>query len=408
VSTTEVSQQPAPDAGDADLPSPAPQQTWLGVPWTTWRRLLTRLAPGLLYLGIRELGFLALTWMAGRDGTTATTALTSWDGQWYLSIASGGYHGVPPTLLDAFGHRTANTPLAFFPGYPELVRGVALLPGVDVVAAALAVSLVCGIVGAYAVARLGRRVGGSPSVGLIMVVLFAASPMAIVLSMAYSEAMFCALAAWTLVGVLERRWVLAGLCALGAGLVRPTAAALVITVIAVAVVAIVRRRDGIRPWLGLVLAPAGLLAYLGFVAARTGSPTGWFQIQQQGWDSRFDGGVATVRFGAEVLASGRSVLEVVTVAVLLIAILLVVLCIRQRVAWPLVLYGALVLAMDLGSNGLMNSKARMLLPAFTLLLPVAMALAKRQPRTMIAVLVTIAVVSAWFGAYALTGWPYAI
>jgi hypothetical protein len=408
VSTTEVSQQPAPDAGDTGLPSPAPQPTWLGVRWTTWRRLLIRLAPGLLYLGIRELGFLALTWMAGRDGTTATTALTSWDGQWYLSIASHGYHGVPSSLLDAFGHRTANTPLAFFPGYPELVRGVALLPGVDVVAAGLAVSLVCGIVGAYAVARLGRRVSGSPRVGLIMVVLFAASPMAIVLSMAYSEAMFCALAAWSLVGVLERRWVLAGLCALGAGLVRPTAAALVITVIAAAVVAIVRRRDGIRPWLGIVLAPAGLLAYLGFVVARTGSPTGWFQIQRQGWDSRFDGGVATVRFGAEVLASGRSVLEVVTVAVLLVAILLVAIGIRQRVAWPLVLYGALVLAMDLGSNGLMNSKARMLLPAFTLLLPVALALAKRQPRTMIAVLTAIAAASAWFGAYALTGWPYAI
>jgi hypothetical protein len=96
------------------------------------------------------------------------------------------------------------------------------------------------------------------------------------------------------------------------------------------------------------------------------------------------------------------------VAVLLTAILLVALSIRQRVAWPLVLYGALVLAMDLGSNGLMNSKARMLLPAFTLLVPVAVALAKRRPRTMIAVLAAIAVASAWFGAYALTGWPYAI
>ena len=40
-------------------------------------------------------------------------------------------------------------------------------------------------------------------------------------------------------------------------------------------------------------------------------------------------------------------------------------------AWPLVLYGTLVLAMDLGANGLMNSKARLLLPAFTLLIPAA-------------------------------------
>jgi Gpi18-like mannosyltransferase len=346
--------------------------------------------------------------MAARDGKTVTSALTSWDGEWYLNIAASGYGGVPASLLDAFGHRSDRTPLAFFPGYPALVRAVSLLPGVDVAAAGLTVSLVCGIAGAYAVARLGRRIGGSPQVGLILVALFAASPMAIALSMAYSEAMFCALAAWTLVGVLERRWVLAGLCALGAGLVRPTAAALVVTVIAAAVVTIARRRDGIRPWVGLVLAPAGLLAYLGFVAARTGSATGWFQIQQQGWGSMFDGGVATVRFGLDVLASGRSVLEVVTVAVLLIAILLLALSIHQRLAWPLVLYGALVLAMDLGSNGLMNSKARMLLPAFTLLVPLALALAKRRPRTMIAALAAIAVASAWFGAYALTGWPYAI
>ena len=103
-------------------------------------------------------------------------------------------------------------------------------------------------------------------------------------------------------------------------------------------------------------------------------------MQRQGWDSTFDGGVATVKFGLDVLATGRSVLEIVTIAVLLVAIALVVISIRQRVAWPLVLYGTLVLAMDLGANGLMNSKARLLLPAFTLLIPAAIGLAKRRAR----------------------------
>jgi hypothetical protein len=136
--------------------------------------------------------------------------------------------------------------------------------------------------------------------------------------------------------------------------------------------------------------------------------TGWFVLQRQGWDSTFDGGVATVKFGLDVLATGRSVLEVGTIAVLLVAIALVVISIRQRVAWPLVLYGTLVLAMDLGANGLMNSKARLLLPAFTLLIPAAIGLAKRQRGTAITVLVGVVVASAWFGAYALTGWQYAI
>jgi hypothetical protein len=239
-------------------------------------------------------------------------------------------------------------------------------------------------------------------------VLFAASPMAIALSMAYSEALFCALAAWALVGVVERKWLLAGLCTLGTGLVRPTAAALVVTVAAAAIVTIVRRRDGVRPWLGLVLAPMGLLGYLGFVAQRTGSLTGWFTLQREGWNSTFDGGVATVRFGLDVLSSGRSVLEVVTIAVLVAAVALVVISVRQRLPWPLVLYGALVLVMDVCANGLMNSKARLLLPAFTLLLPIATGLAKRRPGTVLTVLAAIAVASAWFGAYALVGWQYAI
>jgi hypothetical protein len=64
--------------------------------------------------------------------------------------------------------------------------------------------------------------------------------------------------------------------------------------------------------------------------------------------------------------------------------------------------------MDLGANGLMNSKARLLLPAFTLLIPPAMALAKRRPGTVVTVLVGVVVASAWFGAYSLTGWHYAI
>jgi hypothetical protein len=410
VSTTEVSGQQAADADQVPVPAAVPDaaQAWLGVPWRTWRWLLTKLAPCLLYLGIREAGLLMLAWMAGRDGTSVTGALTSWDGQWYLDIAADGYAGVPGRLTDAFGRRTVDTPLAFFPGYPALVRGVSFLPGVDVVAAALTVSIACGIVCAYGLARLGTRVGGSSRVGLILVALFAAAPMGIVLSMAYSEALFCALAAWALVGVLERRWLLAGVCALAAGLVRPTAAALVVTVVVAAIVALVRRQDGYRPWLGIVAAPLGLLGYLGFVAVRTGQVTGWFVLQRQGWDSTFDGGVATVRFGLDVLASGRSVLEVATVGFLVVAIALVVVCVRQRLAWPLVGYGALVLAMDLGSNGLMNSKARMLLPAFTLLLPVAVALARRRPGTVVAVVGGLAVAGAWFGAYALTGWQYAI
>lgn len=64
--------------------------------------------------------------------------------------------------------------------------------------------------------------------------------------------------------------------------------------------------------------------------------------------------------------------------------------------------------MVLGSDGLMNSKARLLLPAFVLLIPPAIGLARRRPGTAVAVLAGLTVTSAWFGAYSLTIWPYAI
>ncbi len=372
-------------------------------------RVTLLLAPALVFLAIRELGLLVLGLMADRWNKSPTTALTSWDGQWFLGIAQGGYGGVPRFLVDAFGKRTPETPLAFFPGYPALVRWIDGLPGVETHGAAFTVSLVSGVFCAYGLFRLGTGIrDGSPRAGLALVALFAASPMAVVLSMTYSEATFCALAAWALVGVVERKWILAGLCTAGAGLVRPTAAALLLAVGLAALTAVITRRDGWKPWVGGMIAPLGLLGYLGYVAARTGQLDGWFAVQQRGWDSRFDGGAATWKFALANLGEPRSVLELTTVWILLIAVALVVLGFRRRLEWPLLVYGIGVLVMDLGSNGLMNSKARLLLPAFTLLVPAALAVAKRRTSTAVALLSGLAVFSAWFGAYAITAWQYAI
>lgn len=384
----------------------AGERTW------TVRRIGVLLAPALIFLGIRELGLLVLTWMASRNYHSVSEALRSWDGQWFLAIADGGYAGVPDGLVDAYGQRSAETPLAFFPGYPTVVRWFAAVDGsggIGLVTAALTVTIVSGVFCSYGLARLGRRIsGGSRRVGLILVALFAAAPMSVVLSMAYSEAMFCALAVWSLVGLMERRWVLAGVCCSLAGLVRSTGAALVLAVCVAAVFAVVRRQDGWRPWVGGLVAPVGLLAYLAWVGFQTGEWNGWFALQERGWGTGFDGGAATLRFSLDALADARSVLEVATVALLVVAIVLLVVMIVHRTEWPLIVYAAAVLLMDLTSNGLMNSKARLMVPAFTLLVPVAIGLARRRTSTFVVTLGALTLASSWFGAYALTSWGYAI
>lgn len=406
MSATDVTQ--AESSSEEELPEAVPETA---SPWTM-RRVGVLLAPALIFLGIRELGLLVLTWMASRNFHSVSEALRSWDGQWFLAIADGGYSGVPDGLVDAFGQRSAETPLAFFPGYPTVVRWFAAADGsggIGLVTSALTVTIVSGVVCSYGLARMGRHIrGGSPHTGLILVALFAATPMSIVLSMAYSEAMFCALAVWALVGVLERRWVLAGVCCALAGLVRSTGASLVLAVCLAAVVAIVTRQASWRTWVGGLLAPIGLFAYLAWVGVQTGEWNGWFKLQERGWGTGFDGGAATLRFSLDALADARSVLEVATVAFIVIAVILLVVMIVRRVEWPLVVYAAGVLAMDLASNGLMNSKARLMMPAFTLLIPMAVGLARRRPATIILTLCGLAVASSWFGAYALTSWGYAI
>ncbi len=366
------------------------------------------LAAAAVYLLIRAVGFAVLYWYAAAHDSSVSAALTKWDGHWFLGIADHGYHGVPLDLVDAFGRRTDATVFAFFPGYPSLVAGVAWLPWVSVFGAALGVNVVSGTVAAVGLGRLGSTITGSPRVGLLLVVLFAAAPMGVVLSMTYSEALFCALGVHALNGVLEQRWMLAGVCTAFAGLVRPTAAALALAVVLAAVVAMVQTRGGWRPWVAALLAPLGLLGYLSWVGWQTHSLFGWFTLQSTGWNSGFDGGVASWRYLVHEIGAPGQLMEVASVLIVLAGVGLVALGVAARMPWPVLLYGLGVTIMAVASNGLMPSKPRLLLPAIVLALPLAIGLAKRRAGTQVAVALVLVVASAWFGAYAVVVYPYAI
>jgi len=395
-----------PDDEPADAPAPTvPHRRTVAR-----RRVLAALAPAVVHLAVRAVGVAVLALMAAERGTSLTGEVRSWDGLWLLSIAQHGYDGVPASLVDAFGRHTADTPYAFFPGYPAAIAAVGLLTGGNLLAAALLVTTVAGVVAAYGLTRLGELVpGGSRRAGLLLVALFAAAPMGVVLSMAYTEALFCALAVWALVGVLRRQWLLAGLCSAAAGLVRPTGSALALAVGLAALVAVVTRRDGVRPWLAVVLAASGLLGYLGYVGWRTGTPLGWFDIQRTGWGSRFDAGVSLARFVGRTLSGGHELYDLAVLLTLIGSVVLLAVAVRMRLPWPLLVYAAVVLLTVWCSDGQIHSRVRLIMPAFPLLLlPVALGLARRRTGTAVAVVVAVVLASAWFGGYTLTIWRYAI
>ena len=294
--------------------------------------------------------------------------------------------------------------LAFFPFYPGLIWLVMAVTPFSSAAAGLIVAWLFALAGAWAMYEIGNHLHGRTT-GVLLAMLYGVLPHAVVENMAYSEPVYTALAAWTLYALLRARWLEAGVLSILAGLCRPTASAVVATVGLCALVAIVRRRDGWRPWAALVLAPLGYLGYLWWVGERLGRLDGYFYMMKTAWQVEFDGGAATWRAVRDVLTKPESLNFYVITALLAVAVVLLIKLFLDRYPLAILAYTALTVLFVIGAGGpAFYGKGRYLLPAFTLLLPVAAALARARLSTRILVLCLLAAISGWYGAYLLTVW----
>ncbi|GAB3062079.1 hypothetical protein [Micromonospora schwarzwaldensis] len=140
------------------------------------------------------------------------------------------------------------------------------------------------------------------------------------------------------------------------------------------------------------------------MGARTGRPDGWFHIQSAGWGTSFDFGVYTVDRGQQALVQVAALPLLVVTVVALVSLMFFVLSVLDRQPWQLLLYSGLLLVTTLGAAGYYHSKARFLLPAFPLLLPAAVGLARAGRAKAATVLVTLVAFSTYFGGYLLLIW----
>ncbi|KFG76311.1 mannosyltransferase family protein [Streptomyces mutabilis] len=377
---------------------------------------LRRAAPALLgYAAVRALGLLVLAlWSAARDKSAYTLLTARWDSLWYTGVAELGY-GYEVRLPNGDVHSN----LAFFPLLPWLERLGAAVSPLSYADAGFVVSLLASLAAAWGIFAVVEHLYGRRA-GVCAALLWAVLPVGIVQSMAYSESLFTALAAWALYAVLTGRWVTAGLLAALAGLTRPVGLAVAAAVWTAAVVAFVGTRsisapdgapdagrapgDGARRVLGAVLAPLGAAGYVLWVGHRTGKgPFGYLDVQA-GWRNGFDGGVAFARFVAGRFTSFPSALAgVALVSGVVLLIGLYVVGVRQRQPLPLLVYTGIVVALALCASSYFGSKPRLLLPAFPLLLPLALTLARLRNSRSALVVSGMAVASAAYGAFWLTG-----
>ena len=208
-----------------------------------------------------------------------------WDSVWYLTIAHAGY----PTRDSS----------AFFPLYPLLVHGGAVLLGSPLLVGTL-ISIMATATALHLLYRLAR-LDLSPAQARATVSLVAFFPAALFLSTVYTEALFLMLSIAAIYAARLERWAWAGL--LG-GLAAATRSGGVLLLVALGWLYFygprpgARRVEGTRWWrphralassaAWLALVPAGLLAYMGYLAVAHHAPLAPFQAEAI-WGRHFAG-----------------------------------------------------------------------------------------------------------------------
>jgi len=332
--------------------------------------------------------------------------MRSWDGGYYLAIAVHGYSYEP-------GNIRYEAILAWFPGYPAAVHAIAWIPGVGPLRAGLGVTIAAGLAAAWGLTRLGMMLTGDRRVSLLMTALWAVAPGSLVLSMLYSEALFCALAIWSLIALVEQRWLTAAGLTILAGTVRSSALALIAAVTVAALPSLIRAaraRQHVAAWwrpaAALLLAPLGLLGYWGYVARAVHRPGGWFLVEKN-VDNGFDWGHGTMLALKDAIINGPTASKALILLVIAAAATLAARSLTEHMPVFLHVY-TLVIVLTAIATGphFLGSKPRFLLPAMLLGLPLARMLAPARTWVLVPLIAMFAAASTWFSLYLMSvGWP---
>jgi hypothetical protein len=227
-----------------------------------------------------------------------------WDSVWYLSIAQHGY-----------GHSVSNT--AFFPLYPLVVSLIGAVIGSDLLAGVI-ISLTAFAMGLTLLRRLAL-LDLDPELADLTLMLLAFCPMAYFFSAVYSESLYLALSVGCILAARSGRWAVAGVLGGLAASSRNSGVMLAVPVVilflygprsdrpapsarwAAAGLNGWRRvlpRHSVTPalaWAALI--PAGLAAYIAYLAIRTGNGLAPFHAQAV-WFRHFAGPFGGVWDGA--------------------------------------------------------------------------------------------------------------
>jgi len=240
------------------------------------------------YLGSRShLSSIASIDASPYTGSSVFGAWFRFDGRWYDIIATRGYYWAGPDV---------QSPVAYFPAYPMLLRVLHELTGVSVRLLGSLVTIACGAAMSQAFLRWCRDRVDSTTARIALITLLVYPYAFYFMGAVYADALF-AIAVIGAFLLLERNHpIWAGLLGALATATRPTGIAIVIGLVAVVlwkreVITRVAGRTVLafrnlrRGDFGVLLSLGGLLAYMTYLGARFDAPLAFEEVQRApGWD----------------------------------------------------------------------------------------------------------------------------
>ncbi len=224
------------------------------------------------------------------QGRGWVSSFSWWDGWWYVGIARHGY---------AYYRPGGQSPVAFFPLYPLMMRAVGRLTGGALVAGFL-LTVACGMGASVLFHQWCLKTLGSAQARLAVLVLLLYPFAFYLMGAVYGDALFLFAALAAFLAFEHDRQVLAGLAAALATAARPVGVAVVVGlwVLALERRGVLGRARQARVGPGgvgwgrfsaadasLLLAPVGLLGYCGFLWARFRRPFAFLDTAgAKGWD----------------------------------------------------------------------------------------------------------------------------
>jgi hypothetical protein len=319
-----------------------------------------------------------------------------WDSGWYMGIVQDGYQLRGPVA-------SSQSNFAFFPLYPYLVRGLAMLlpTGARTEAALLVIGLLVSnacLVGGLVLVRRLVAAAESDVVARRTVLFLILSPAGFFFSCFFTESLFLLISAAALLAAYRGRWWAAGVLGGLLALTRPNGV-LIAAPLAFAYLAARRwRLRHVGPEVGwLLLVPAGLLGYMVALLPITGDllapvkiQAAWGKVTSAPWDT---------------LLEPRYPYPVTTAVERVIIVVLLVLAVRAF--WLLrdrshAVYAAVFLAAPL-FTGVLNSQARYAAPLFPLFAALAHITGRRRTEIAVAALLAVAQAAA-FAAWCQLYW----